>query len=108
MTDISEENVRIGRMLKAAREQKQVYQSEMADAIGITKNHISALERGVNKASIDVLLGYCQKLDMTPNEILGFDTEEILIPKLKNLLSGTTKAQQERIAKMVELLLETK
>lgn len=106
MADISEENIRIGHMLKSAREQKQVLQSEMAEAVGITKNHVSALERGVHKTSIYVLLGYCRKLDMTPNDILGYGTEEILIPELKDLLSATTRVQQQRIFKMVKILLE--
>lgn len=106
MAEKPDMNIKIGRLLQAAREQKGVFQSDMAEYIGLTKNHISALERGINKASIDVLLGYCSKLDMTPNEILGYEKDEILIPELKEILSITTAAQQQRIIQMIKLMTE--
>lgn len=49
---IDEENVKIGRLLQNARESHGVLQSELCEATGLTKNHISAVERGVSKASI--------------------------------------------------------
>ena len=51
----------------------------MVEPCGLTKNHISAVERGVSQASIKMLLGYCKKLNMTPNEILEFHNELNLI-----------------------------
>lgn len=51
----------------------------MVKPCGLTKNHISAVERGVSQASIKMLLGYCKKLNMTPNEILEFHNELNLI-----------------------------
>lgn len=68
-----EENIRIGKLLQTARETCGVTQAEMCDYVGLSKNHISAVERGVSKASIEMLLGYCQRLNMTPNDILGFN-----------------------------------
>lgn len=65
------ENIRIGRLLKTARESRGVTQAEICSYVGLTKNHVSAVERGVSKASVEMLLGYCKCLDMTPNEILG-------------------------------------
>lgn len=67
-----EENIRIGKLLKAARESCGVTQAEMCEYVGLSKNHISAVERGVSKASVEMLLGYCEKLGVTPNDILGF------------------------------------
>ena len=52
---IDEENVKIGRLLQDARESHGVLQSELCEATGLTKNHISAVERGVSKASIRML-----------------------------------------------------
>ena len=73
--EIKDENIVVGRMLQQARESRKVLQSELCDACGLTKNHISAVERGVSQASIKMLLGYCKKLDMSPNEILGFNDD---------------------------------
>jgi len=48
----------------------------MMEYTGLTKNHISALERGVSKPSVETLLGYCKRLDTTPNDILGFNEDK--------------------------------
>ena len=42
---IDEDNVKIGRLLQDARESHGVLQSELCAATGLTKNHISAVER---------------------------------------------------------------
>ena len=95
----TEANTRIGRMLQSARESKDVTQQEMADAIDMSKNHISAIERGQNKAPISMLLGYCKKLHMTPNEILGYYDGKIL-PELKKLLGSLDETDQHKIYEM--------
>ena len=70
-TDMSN-NIAIGQLLKNARTEKGVTQEEMSIAIDVSKNHISAIERGRCKASVEMLMGYCTKLQMTPNDILGY------------------------------------
>lgn len=49
---IDEENGKIGRLLQNARESHGVLQSELCEATGLTKNHISAVKHDVSKASI--------------------------------------------------------
>lgn len=102
--EIKDENVQIGRLLQQARESKKVLQSEMVEPCDLTKNHISAVERGVSQASIKMLLGYCKKLNMTPNEILEFHSELNLIPELKDMLSVMDKEQQKRLVDMIKLM----
>lgn len=53
-----EENRRIGQILKSTRESYKVTQAEMAQATGMSKNQISAIECGQSKASVELLLGY--------------------------------------------------
>ena len=65
-------NREIGQKLQNARKAKRLTQGMVADQIGITEHHLSAIERGLSKASVEVLLGYCEVLDMSPNDILGF------------------------------------
>lgn len=67
-----EENIRIGKLLKDAREAHGVTQAEMCRYAHLSRNHLGAVERGVSKASVEMLLGYCECLNMTPNEILGY------------------------------------
>lgn len=65
-------NDKIGALLQKAREAKNVTQREVAEHIGLSKNHISAIERGICKASVEVMLGYCEMLDTDPTSILNY------------------------------------
>lgn len=100
---IEDENIQIGRMLQNARESHGVTQAEMTEATGLTKNHISAVERGVSKASIHMLLGYCKKIGITPNDVLGYEDIHI-IPELKTMLSVMDDAQQKKVADLIRLI----
>lgn len=98
-----EENIRIGRLLAYARESHKLLQSDLTEATGLTKNHISALERGVSKPSVETLLGYCKKMDTTPNEILGYADDKI-IPELRIELAKTDKKQQEKLLAILKIM----
>ena len=65
-------NIKIGILLQRAREGKNITQKEIAEYTGYSKNHISAVERGVCKASIELLLGYCEIINVDPNTILDY------------------------------------
>ena len=67
-----ERNKQIGAMLQSARVKQNVTQKQVADYIGISMNQISCIETGRCKASIEVLLGYCEKLELTPSQILNY------------------------------------
>lgn len=69
-------NNTIGRLLQYAREAKGLRQADMVEATGLSKNHISAVERGESKASVNMLLGYCNKLNVSPDFILNYKNNE--------------------------------
>ncbi len=96
-------NMRIGNLLRSAREAGNVTQAEMAQATGMTKNHISAIERGVSKASVELLLGYCKKLDMSADALLGLSDSKIL-PELLSELSYMNHSEQGKILAMIRLM----
>lgn len=98
-------NVMIGKMLKEARAKYGVSQADLCESTGLTKNHISTVERGLSQASIKMLLGYCEKLGVTPNEILGSADINIL-PELKEALSTMDKEQQQKILDMIKLMMK--
>ena len=98
----AEINSYIGGLLRVARERSGLKQADMTEATGLTRNHISAVERGVSKASIEMLLGYCKALHTTPDEILGFHEE--MIPELKTALRGSPPEEQLKISQMITLM----
>ena len=56
-----------GQVLKEYRKKHKVTQLQLARKIGISKNHLSAIERGLNKPSADILLKYCKEFDIPLN-----------------------------------------
>ena len=99
---IEEENRQIGKLLQDAREGYKVTQAEMCLATKLSKNHISAIERGVSKASVHVLLGYCNKLNITPNDILKYPKLN-LIPDLYRLLKKMDAKQQQTLVNIINI-----
>jgi len=101
---VEDENIKIGRLLQNVREQHKVLQSELCDATELSKNHISAVERGVSKASVKMLLGYCEKLNVTPNDILGYG-ELNLMPELKSMLITMDMEQQQKVLDIIKHMM---
>ena len=95
--EIKDENVYLGRLLQEARESRKILQSELCDSTG--------LERGVSQASIKTLMGYCDKLGCTPNDILKYNDLN-LIDDLKILLSAMDEEQQKRFVDMIKLMMK--
>ena len=50
-----------------------------------------------------MLLGYCEKIGITPNDILGY-SELNLIPELQEMLNHMGAEQQKRIVDMIKLM----
>ncbi len=96
------ENAKIGHMLMTARKSRGVSQEEIAKATGMTANHISSIERGVCKASIELMLGYCKRLDMSPNDIFGGSSR--ILPELGATLARLDTEEQEKILAIIKLM----
>ena len=94
--DLPENRKRLGRRLHELREQNDSTQLEFSIKAGCGKNYISALERGVNKLTVRMLLEYCQATHLTPNKILEYDDGQKLNSELLDILNSFTKEQYER------------
>lgn len=112
-TSITEWDVNLGQTLQKWRKAKNQTQKDVADACGLTKNYISALERGCSKCTVKTLMGYCKCLQMTPSEILGFeDASSVasensnIIPELRKKLSSMDDKQQTKVLYLVKALYD--
>lgn len=50
-------------IIKAIREDKNIKQQELADEIGINRSYLSAIETGVFRPTVDVLIKIARVLD---------------------------------------------
>lgn len=103
--DSPEKRRLLGWHLKSLREQAGLTQQEFAEIAGCSKNYISAIERGINKLTVSVLLEYCDITHTSPNEALRYgpiDTNRELV----QVVSSLTKTQYDMVLKMIKALAD--
>ncbi|MFN8458455.1 MAG: helix-turn-helix transcriptional regulator [Anaerolineae bacterium] len=62
-----------GKRVRQLRRLKDMTQEELAEAVGISPEFISNLERGVNSPSFDTLEKLAEALDVAPVEFFIFN-----------------------------------
>ena len=70
MMDKNNISVHIGKVFQEYRLKNNMTQNEVSDITGLEPRHISQLERGFTKGSIDTLLKLCNAYKITPDVIL--------------------------------------
>lgn len=76
-------NSHIGKVVQEYRLKNNLTQNQVAELTGLEPRHISQIERGFSKGSIDTLIKLCNAYHITPDIIL-FD---LLDDDIKNSLS---------------------
>ena len=62
----------IGQVCQQYRIKNNLTQNQVAELTGLEPRHISQIERGLSKGSIDTLLKLCNAYPFTPNFILYY------------------------------------
>ncbi len=62
--------------LKAARAGKDMSQQQLADAVGVSRQTINAIEKGDYNPSIRLCVAICRALDRTLDELFWPEAEE--------------------------------
>lgn len=87
------------------REAKNITQQEMADACGLSKNYLSAMERGAHRPNAATLIAYADKLEMSLDELVGRSASDInILPGLTLTLAKFSEEDQETILKILNVL----
>lgn len=60
----------MGKRISSRRRQLNIRQNELAELIGISNNHLSSIECGKEKPSLDTLISICNTLKTTPDYLL--------------------------------------
>lgn len=61
--------------LKSARAAKDMSQQDLATAVGVTRQTISAIEKGDYNPTINLCIAICQALDKTLNDLFWPENE---------------------------------
>lgn len=76
-------NEHIGKICQEYRLKNNLTQNQVAELTGLEPRHISQIERGLSKGSIDTLLKLCNAYKITPDIILY----DLLDDDIKNSVS---------------------
>jgi len=76
MREKKEINIEIGSNIQVAREQAGYTQDKLSEMLGMSPNHLSAIERGVSGISLEALQRLCRLLGVSADRIL-FGTDEL-------------------------------
>lgn len=89
-------NLEVGRNIQTAREQAGYTQDALSERMGITPNHLSAIERGVSGISLETLSRFCRLLGVSADRILfGSSVADADTQALARCLSELSPSQRE-------------
>lgn len=105
--NLNEQYVAMGKRIKLRRKELRIKQSELAERLDISNNHISSIENGREKPSLDILLKMCNELSVTPDYLLLGNIHANDIPQ--NILDGLRLCSTDDIElarEFIELLIK--
>lgn len=97
----------MGNRIKLRRKEQKIKQSELAELLNISNNHMSSIENGRERPSLEILLSICNILKITPDYLLLGCMHAKNIPR--NISEGLrlcSKEDIELVKNLVELLVE--
>lgn len=97
----------IGKRIQTRRKELHIKQSDMAEYLNISSNHMSSIENGREKPSLEILLNICNFLKVTPDYLLLGNMHANDIPQ--NIMDGLRICSEEDILLLrdfIELLVE--
>ena len=96
----------MGQRIKFRRKEMRMKQAELAERIDISNNHISSIENGKEKPSLDLFISLCEELHVTPDYLLLGSMHANNIPL--DIVDGLRLCSQDDIEltrQFVELLI---
>lgn len=102
-------NEHIGKVFQEYRQKNSLTQNQVAEMTGLEPRHISQIERGFSKGSIDTLLKLCNAYKITPDIVLY----DLLDEDVKNYVSiyeedfkKLSKRDKEAILNLINFFLK--
>ena len=97
----------MGQRIKFRRKEMRMKQAELAERIDISNNHMSSIENGRQKPSLDMFIRICQNLNVTPDYLLLGVMHACNIPQdIMDKLRLCRQKDVELVREFVELLVK--
>ncbi len=92
----------IGTRIRKYRKLKNISQEELAEKIDISTTHMSHIETGSTKLSLQVLVDIAQILEVSTDALIFEKTSKFKIQKIETILSDCNENEIAFITKIVE------
>lgn len=100
-------NWRIGANIQAARENARYTQEQLSERLGITPNHLSAVERGAAGASLELIERLCLTMRISTDYLFfGEANEDYTITRLAQQLNNNAPEKLDQIKQIMSALVE--
>lgn len=97
----------MGNRIKTRRKELKIKQAELAESLEISNNHMSSIENGRQKPSLDIFIGICRCLNVTPDYLLLGAMYAYNIPQdISDKLRLCTQDDIELAQDFIELLIK--
>ena len=101
-------NIHIGKVFQEYRLKNNLTQNQVAELTGLEPRHISQIERGLSKGSIDTLIKLCNVYRITPDivlyDLLDKENKELVSIYEENF-KKLSKKDKETILHLIEYFL---
>lgn len=97
----------MGSRIKIRRKELKIKQSELAEGLGISNNHMSSIENGRQKPSMDTFINICNFLNVTPDYLLlgsmhAYNISQDIIDKLRLCTQNDLELAEDFIELLVK------
>lgn len=92
----------MGNRIRQRRNELNIKQASLAESLNISNNHMSSIERGKEKPSMDTFVRICEELKVTPDYLLLGSMHANDIPQ--NIIDNLRLCSQEDIILASEII----
>lgn len=97
----------MGNRIKIRRKELRIKQAELAERLNISNNHMSSIENGRQKPSLDIFIQICNLLNVTPDYLLLGSMHAYNIPQdIIDKLQLCNQSDIELAGDFIELLVK--
>lgn len=99
--------IEMGNRIKLRRQELKIKQYELASSINISDNHMSSIERGCEKPSMDKFIAICEYLKVSPDYLVLGEMHPRNVPlNILDKLQLCSDEDVELAQEFVELLVK--
>lgn len=98
----------IGSLIRQARKEKNLSQSDLADLIQISISHMSDIENGKKKIGIDIFMKITEALDVSADWLLRTNTSNVKSIQNHEALDVLTDCTTQETEVILKLMKEIK